>query len=89
VSITRNPQKNWISHTLRENSLKKIALKSRMEGKKTAGRPRILLLDWMFDKKSKWKYENVKELMQDRDAWRRWIPDLLDGRELEEEKKER
>jgi len=33
-----------------------------MEGKKTAGGPRMMLLDMMFDKKSKWKYQNVKEL---------------------------
>jgi len=31
----------------------KIALEGRMEGKKRAGRPRMMLLDWMFDKKSK------------------------------------
>jgi len=39
----------------------KIALIGRMEGKKTADRPRMMLLDWMFDKNGKWKYQNVKE----------------------------
>jgi len=30
----------------------KIALEGTMEGKKAAGRPRIMLLDWMFEKKA-------------------------------------
>jgi len=28
----------------------KIALEGRMEGKKTASLPRMMLLDWLFDK---------------------------------------
>jgi len=52
----------------------KIALEGRMEGKKTARRPRRMLLDWMFANDSKWEFQNVKELAQDRDAWRRWSP---------------
>jgi len=46
----------------------KIALEGRMDGNQTAGRPRRMLLDWMFHKDSKWKYQNVKQLVRDRDA---------------------
>jgi len=49
----------------------------------SAGRLRTMLLDCMFDKKSKWKYENVKQMAQDKDAWYDGVPDLLDSRELE------
>jgi len=43
-------------------------LKGIIEGEKSACRLKMMLLDWMFDKKNKWKYPNVKELAQDRDA---------------------
>jgi len=45
-----------------------------MEAKKTAGRPLMMPLDWMFDKKNKCKYQNVKKLAHGRDACRRWSP---------------
>ena len=52
----------------------KIALEGRMIGKKTVGRPRVMLLDWMFDKHKNRTYQHVKDLAQNRDAWRRWNP---------------
>jgi len=52
----------------------KIALEGRIEGNKTAGRLRMMLLYWMFDKDSMWNYQNVKEMVHDRDTWRYWSP---------------
>jgi len=53
---------SWNGHIHRAKSHMKIALEGRMKGKKTAGRPRRMLLDWMFDKDSKRNYQTVKEL---------------------------
>jgi len=39
-------------------------MEGRMEGKKMAGRLRMMLLDWMFDKKSKFNYQDVQEVAQ-------------------------
>ena len=52
ISTIRNRQKNWLGHVLRGNSLIKIALEGRMIGEKTVGKPRVMLLDWMFDKRN-------------------------------------
>ena len=35
----------------------KIALEGRMVGKKMVGRPRMMLLDWMLDKRNNWTCE--------------------------------
>ena len=41
----RKRQKNWIGHVLRQNSLLQKVIEGRFQGKKTAGRPRTMLLD--------------------------------------------
>ena len=57
----------------------KIALEGRRVGKKTVGRPRVMLLDWMLDrvmlldwmldKRSNWTYKHLKDVAHNRDAW--------------------
>jgi len=47
----------------------KIVLEFRVGGKETAVRPRMILCIGCRIKNSHWKYPNVKELAQDRDAW--------------------
>ena len=74
MSTMRHGQNNWLGHVLRGNSLLKTALEGRMVGKKTVDRPRVMLLDWIFDKRNNWTYQHLKGLAQNRDAWRRWNP---------------
>ena len=69
ISTIRNRQKNWLGHVLRGNSLMKIALEDRIVGKKTVGRPRVMLLNWLLDKSNNCRHH---DLAQNRDAWRRW-----------------
>ena len=52
MSTIRNRQKNWLGHVLRGNSLMQIASEGIMVGQKTIGRPRVMLLDWMLDKRN-------------------------------------
>lgn len=40
-----------------------------MEGKRTRGKPRVMLLDW----KMKYSYSELKERAQQRDEWRHWM----------------
>jgi len=48
----------------------RIALKGRLEGKKSAaGRPRMMLWIGCLKKQSKWNYKNVNEMALDKDAW--------------------
>ena len=46
----------------------KNALEGRMKGQKGASGLGWMLLDGMFAEDSKWNYQNVKKLSQDRDA---------------------
>ena len=74
MDTIRKRQMNWMGHVLRGNSLLKIVLEGRMEGKKTVGRPRITMMDWMMDKSANRGYKEIKELAQDGGAWRHWNP---------------
>jgi len=58
----------WIGHILRSDGMLRTALEGRMEGKRSRGRRRMMMLDDVLRKKP---YHSVKRLTQDRDTWRR------------------
>ena len=43
----KQTEKNWLCHVHRGNALKEIASEGTLVGKKTVGRPRMMLLDCM------------------------------------------
>src|ERR1043165_5968481 len=44
ITTLRERQKNWIGHILRGDSLLRDIIEGRMEGKRTRGRPRQMML---------------------------------------------
>jgi len=67
IRTIRERQRKWIGHTLRSDSLLRTVIEGRMEGRKTAGRPRQMMLDWMM----KDGYSRLKEEAQNLEEWRR------------------
>ena len=67
ICTIRERQRKWIGHTLRNDSLLRTVIEGRMEGRKTVGRPRQMMLDWMM----KDGYSRLKEEAQNRKEWRR------------------
>jgi hypothetical protein len=74
MNTIRKRQTNWIGHILRGDSLLKTVMEGRMLGKKVAGRPRIMMLDWMEDRQRNQRYKEIKEKAQNRSEWHHWIP---------------
>ena len=73
INTIRTRQKKWMGHVLREETcLLKELLEGKLIGKKQRGRPKTMMLEWMFDTKSKYKYGNLKKKTQDREEWSRW-----------------
>ena len=65
-------QKEWIGHILRHDSLLRLVLEGKIEGKKARGRPRTMLLDHLMGKKNNQRYEQLKASAQCREEWRHW-----------------
>jgi len=63
-------KKNWIGHIVRGNSLLKLVLEGRMEGKRPRGRQRI----GMIDELKEGSYVSMKRRAEDRQKWRVWMP---------------
>ena len=49
IETIRSRQRKWLGYVMRGDSLLKAIIEGRMEGKKTRGRPRTMLLDWMIE----------------------------------------
>ena len=49
IETIRSRQRKWLAYVMRGDSLLKATIEGRMEGKKTRGRPRMILLDWMIE----------------------------------------
>ena len=63
-------KKNWIGHIVRGNSLLKLVLEGRMEGKRPRGRPRI----GMIDELKEGSYMSMKRREEGREKWKVWMP---------------
>src|ERR1700733_9441031 len=61
-------QRKWIGHTLRGESLLRMVIEGKMEGKRTRGRPRQMMLHWMMVD----GFQTLKEKAQRREEWRKW-----------------
>ena len=48
IHTIRERQRKWIGHTLRGESLVRTVIEGKMKGRKTRGRPRQMMLDWMM-----------------------------------------
>ena len=48
IRTIKTRQKKWIGHTLRKESLLKTVIEGKMLGKRSRGRPRQMMLDWMM-----------------------------------------
>ena len=68
IETIRQRQHRWIGHILRRNTLLGDIIEGRLEGKKTRGRPRKMILDWMMTK----GYRDLKNKVQNREEWRQW-----------------
>jgi hypothetical protein len=66
LNTIRERQRRWIGHVLRGDSLLRTIIEGKMEGKRTPGRPRQMMLDWLM----KDGYRRLKERTQNREEWR-------------------
>ena len=80
IDTIRQRQKNWIGHILRGESLLRTVLEGRIPGKKTRGRPRMMLLDWMMDGERKMNYRGLKMKSSTDKTGVNGIQNLLEGR---------
>ena len=67
MDTLRSRQKRWLGHILRHDSLLRITLEGRIQGKKGCGR----VLDWLLKtEEDNISYDQPKMLAQDRSRWR-------------------
>ena len=62
MDMLRSWQKRWLGHILKHDSLLRITLEGRIQGKKGFGKPRTVFLDWLL----KMEEENI------RSRWSQW-----------------
>ena len=48
IRTTKTRQKKWIGHTLKGESLLKTKIEEKTLGKRSKGRSRQMMVDWMF-----------------------------------------
>ena len=72
LETLRKRQKNWMGHVLRHDSLLKKVIEGRLQGKKTPGRPRTMLLDALMqeDEVNVIDCAKLKEKAHDRETCR-------------------
>ena len=68
INTIRKRQKTWMGHIMRGDSLLREIMEGQLKGKRTRGRPRNMLLDWMMEK----DYKDLKERAMNRNEWRNW-----------------
>ena len=70
MDTLRSRQKRWLGHILRHDSLLRITLEGRIQGKKGCGRPRRMFFDWLLKTEEDIiSYDELKMLAQDRSRW--------------------
>ena len=69
MDTLRSRQKRWLGHNSRHDSLLRITLEGRMQGKIGCGRPRAMFLDWLLKtEQDNISYDELKMLAQDRSS---------------------
>jgi len=63
----KSRKKRWIGHILRHDGLVKDVFEGRLEGKRSRGRKRVMMLD---DIKEGRTYFSIKRDAEDREFWR-------------------
>jgi len=63
-------KRKWMGHVLRHDGLLHDVLEGRMLGKRTRGRRRTLLIDYLLEKKN---YTDLKKAAEDRNVWIRTV----------------
>ena len=71
VATIRERQKRWMGHILRGESLLKLAIEGKYNGKPKRGRKRLMLLSYLQQGEP---YHTLKRKAEDRTAWRCWTP---------------
>ena len=70
VDIIVKRKKNWIGRVLRGEGLLREVMEGRMVGKRPRGRPRVGMLNELYDG----SYGDMKRRAEDRERWRSWVP---------------
>lgn len=70
VDMIVKRKKNWIGHIVRGESLLKIVIEGRMEGKRPRGRRRMGMIDDLKEE----SYVEMKRRAEDREGWKSWLP---------------
>jgi len=72
INLIKERQAKWIGHVMISDTLLKDILEGKTKGKKQSGRPRQKTLDWMMERDNGHTYQELKEMAQCQETWRRW-----------------